>query len=273
MLFDPVLPLQQHPRFASAMAAMGARMTDAPLTGGGAVQIVQRFGLRAALRGPVWADFVPHHQRRQDLMRARLHLANPDSSSPIWRQEGFWQSHHGAWVAELTLDAQIIARMHGKWRNRWRKAQRGNLQITTSGWSQRHGWLLQRDAQQQRKAGFRALPHALITAYASTGPDAVQVYCARQNHQIIAAMIFLRHGAAVTYHLGWTDAVGRDLGAHHLILIQAAFDYARTGALRLDLGVVDTHNNAGLARFKIGSGATLRQLGGTWLARPWPFAR
>jgi hypothetical protein len=36
----------------------------------------------------------------------------------------------------------------------------------------------------------------------------------------------------------------------------------------LDLGTVDTENAPGLARFKIGSGAQIRSLGGTWLRIP-----
>lgn len=264
-----ILPLQQHPRFAAAMAQLGARHDRMPLAGGGALQVISRYGLRMALRGPIWADDVPQDLRRADIARARLHLANPDRAAPVWRKAGFWQSHHGAWVAEMILDGQIAARMDGKWRNRWRRAQRSDLRLSVAPWSARYDWLLTADLAQQRRARFRALPHALIAAYAALAPDAVQVYCAHQQRRPLAAMVFLRHGAAVTYHLGWRAGGPAHIGAHQLILAQAAQDFAAQGARRLDLGVVDTHNNAGLARFKIGSGAQLRQLGGSWIARPW----
>jgi hypothetical protein len=36
----------------------------------------------------------------------------------------------------------------------------------------------------------------------------------------------------------------------------------------LDLGTLDTQNAPGLARFKLGSGATAQLLGGTWARLP-----
>jgi hypothetical protein len=47
---------------------------------------------------------------------------------------------------------------------------------------------------------------------------------------------------------------------------------ARRGITRLDLGTLDTEAAPGLARFKLGSGAAARALGGTWLWWP-PLAR
>jgi hypothetical protein len=43
---------------------------------------------------------------------------------------------------------------------------------------------------------------------------------------------------------------------------------ASKGVATLELGQVDTEKAAGLARFKLGAGATLRPLGGSWLW--WP---
>lgn len=119
------------------------------------------------------------------------------------------------------------------------------------------------------RARYRALPHALIAAFAATGRDAAVVYTAAQAGAPIAAMLFLRHAPVITYHLGWTSDAGRQCGAHHKILIAAACDHATKGYCRLDLGLVDTHNSPGLARFKIGTGAVIRQLGGTWIKVPW----
>ena len=43
---------------------------------------------------------------------------------------------------------------------------------------------------------------------------------------------------------------------------------AGKGVTKLELGQVDTEKAAGLARFKLGTGATLRPLGGSWIW--WP---
>ncbi|MFN3664245.1 GNAT family N-acetyltransferase, partial [Yoonia sp.] len=173
------------------------------------------------------------------------------------------------YIAEMRLDDAALARAHPKWRASWRKAQARDCTIRSAPWdNENHRWLLQADLAQQRRAGFCALPHALIPAFAATGRNAAVVYTAHLDNILIAAMLFLRHAPVVTYHLGWTSDLGRDCGAHHRMLIHAAQDFHAQGCGRLDLGTIDTHHAPGLARFKIGSGAQIRQLGGTWIRLP-----
>ena len=132
----------------------------------------------------------------------------------------------------------------------------------------RHRWLLDADLAQQRKKEFRALPHAIIAAYAAQHPKDVIVFIAQQPQGPVAAMLFLLHHPVATYHVGWSNNVGRDCCAHHRILFEAATVFSGQGYLRLDLGSVDTENSPSLARFKIGTGAVVRSLGGTWLRIP-----
>jgi hypothetical protein len=55
-----------------------------------------------------------------------------------------------------------------------------------------------------------------------------------------------------------------------ILLWQAAVWLAGQGTRTLDLGAVDTVSAAGVARFKLGTGATARPLGGTWAGvRAW----
>lgn len=72
----------------------------------------------------------------------------------------------------------------------------------------------------------------------------------------------------VTYQIGWTDPKGRTHNAHQLLLHEAGQNLAAEGLEKIDLGTVDSVNAPGLARFKARSGATLRSLGGTWIAAP-----
>ena len=261
-------PLQQHPRFAAALSALGVATRSVALPQGTSLQVVQRCGVRFASRGPVFDLDTSTEQRIAALRQARLHLLNAEMPDPALRQAGFRQTHSAASVAEMPLDRDILARLYPKWRATWRRA--GDLTLTTAPFCARaHGWLLQAEHAQQRSARYRALPHALIAAFAATGRDAAVVYTATQADTPVAAMLFLRHAPIVTYHLGWTSDAGRQCGAHHKILIAAARDHAAKGYYRLDLGLVDTHNSPGLARFKIGTGAVIRQLGGTWIKLPW----
>ncbi len=261
------LPLQQHASFGTALGLIGTPVKRIDIPGAAPTQIIKRFGIGFAPRGPIWQQ-----ENAQTLRDSPVRLLNAETASDIYRTAGFRQIMTAAHVAELDLRGSPENRLlatHGKWRNAWRKAQKSrlNLQHTTFD-NALHGWLLQADHAQQRSKGFRALPHSIVRAYAVIKPKDVIVFGAKRKHDMVAAMLFLRHGPVTTYHLGWTSDQGRACNAHHAILMQAADHFAAQGGTRLDLGAVDTQNAPGLARFKIGSGANIRALGGTWLRLP-----
>ena len=80
--------------------------------------------------------------------------------------------------------------------------------------------------------------------------------------------LFLRHGAGATYRLGATTPAGRQLRAHQGLLWQAMLTLKAAGCARLDLGQVDTVTSPGLARFKLGTGGTIRIQPGSYLLLP-----
>ncbi|WP_377505830.1 GNAT family N-acetyltransferase [Octadecabacter sp. R77987] len=283
---DAILPLQQHPFFADALARMGRDVTSLALQDGarriGHVQLIsRRFGPlgRVALAscGPVWCADTPPHLRR-DMLRALgkrgLRIVNANEGIP--KGAGFHQIISAAHLAEVDLRGDLCAAMHPKWRNRLVKARSAPLTLQHDIFdSDRHGWLLLAERAQQKARGYRALPAAITLAYAAAHPAQVRVITARDGQTPVAAMLFLCHGPVATYHMGWSGPQGRATGAHNLILHAAMAWLADQGHVRLDLGTVDTQTNPGLARFKIGAGATLRATGGTWLRLPdfglrWP---
>lgn len=80
----------------------------------------------------------------------------------------------------------------------------------------------------------------------------------------IAAMMFLIHGEAAIYHVGWTTDKGRDLHAHNLLLWKAIEELKSRGIRKLDLGGVNTIRSAGIARFKMSTGGEVITLSGTY---------
>lgn len=80
----------------------------------------------------------------------------------------------------------------------------------------------------------------------------------------IAAMMFLIHGRAATYQVGWTSDQGRDSHAHNLILWKGIEELQARGVQMLDLGGVNTARSAGIARFKLSTGGQLLTLSGTY---------
>ena len=78
-------------------------------------------------------------------------------------------------------------------------------------------------------------------------------------------MLFLIHGQADNYQVGWNSGEGRDLHAHNLLLWCGIEALQERGIRTLDLGGVNTQRSAGVARFKIATGGVVKQLAGTYL--------
>ena len=267
MMSDVALPLQQHPHFGAALTRLGRDVHLLDLGGVAPVLAVKQMGQLMASRGPrAQVDAAA-------LRQSRLRLMNAETADDAnYRVAGFRRLMTNAHVAELDLTTTAEARqraMKPKWRNAWRAAQHTAFAVRTARYdASRCAWLLQADRAQQRAKRFRSLPHALIDAYAAAQPDAVHTVVAQEGNTPIAGMLFLLHPPAVTYHIGWTNMRGRTVCAHHRMLVEAADHFAKIGFTRLDLGQVETDNAPGLARFKIGTGANIRPLGGTWLRLP-----
>ena len=172
-----------------------------------------------------------------------------------------------ATVAELDLTkSRLRENLHQKWRNRLNRAEKSDLQITSSPMPpDPDHWLFQRETEQQRKRGYKNWPVSFTTAFANTGQT--RLFIASIGPTPVAAMLFLRHGASASYHLGYSREEGKHLSAHNLLMWRAMIWLKSQGHSLLDLGTIATNTNPGLARFKLGTGATPRQLGGTWI---WP---
>lgn len=268
-----LLPLQQHSNFAGALQLLGQKARIIDLSDTAKVLTISRFGMLCTSRGPIWKPNTASDTKIAALRQSSLRLINADKDeAAIYLAAGFRRMHTPASVAELDLRGTAtdrIARASGKWRNIWRRAQEAPLKITHHPFDpQTHQWLLDADLAQQRQKRYRALPHTVVQAYALRHPNDVVIYTAHHKRKPVAAMLFVLHHPAVTYHLGWSNQDGRRFAAHHRLLIEAATAFSQQGFHRLDLGTVDTDNAPGLARFKIGTGAIVRPLGGTWLKVP-----
>jgi hypothetical protein len=183
-------------------------------------------------------------------------------------QAGFLRLADPRQVAEVALDGGadgLRAQMHGKWRNRLLHGEAQGLRVRHCALPpDPNHWLLVADARQQRARGYRAMPARLIAAMAAEDAGAAQIFTAERGGRPLAAMLFIRHGAAATYQVGWAGPEGRAASAHNLLLWRAMNWLAERGTTRLDLGPLDPET-PGLTRFKLGSGARSRSLGGTWL--------
>ncbi|MFT7594516.1 MAG: hypothetical protein ACI8R4_001837 [Paracoccaceae bacterium] len=278
---NPLPPpaLQQHPNFVAALRACG--QTPLVLDGPAPLTLLRQTLWHCLPMAMLARVAIPSAALLADqLISAKQHrtpiLISPDHPTPELARIGAVPLVSPATVAEIDLRPPIALRraaLHQKWRNRLTRAeaalQANTLRITRQNMpiDPAH-WLLQADANQQHARGYRAWPPALTLAYARENPGQAKLFTAFQARAPIAAMLFLRHGGAASYHIGHTTPAGRALSAHTLLLWHAAGWLAAKGHDRLDLGLINTEDAAGLARFKLGAGAQARALGGTWLW--WP---
>jgi hypothetical protein len=238
-------------------------------------QGIERWFLRPVVlfsMGPVWIGKVSNDQRAWIIRHLKKTLGGflvstpPDATS----REAFEHARlkdvmTPSTLAYLTLGPGLRKRMHVKWRNRLTTAEGNGITIRPSQSLTRQEWLLNADRQQQKQRHYRALPPAFTRAWSELDPKSVTLLTAQTKAEPIAAMLFLRHGATVSYHIGWTGPEGRAASAHNLILAHAAEHFATKGVSCMNLGLLDTETAPGLARFKLGSGAQPVETGGTWL--------
>ena len=202
---------------------------------------------------------------------------------------GHFMLHGGGALARATarpgpvpLDDEpevLRQRLPRNWHNRLNAAEASALKVERVGNKPaQYQWLLDREQALQQQRGYRALPKTFIPAYQAAckaspdrdvvnqdavNKDAVNKHDANKADALftlradldrtpVAGMMFLRHGDAATYHVGWSDAAQRLPGAHNLLLWQAMLQLRQAGVRRIDLGGVNTGRSAGVARFKIG---------------------
>jgi len=257
-------PLMQSAEMQATLRACG----QAPLRlADGTLVLRRRFfpGVTVAMLSRAWIDpaTLPGLIRQAGLNHAPL-ILSPDHPAPGLTKLGAVPLVTPTCMAELDLRGDLRAGLHQKWRNALVQAERSPLRITRRILGDRSdNWLLTADQAQQRARGYRNWPVPLTLAYARANPGKAVEFSATDG-DTVAAMLFLCHGAIATYHIGCTTARGRWMNAHRLILWQAMRWLAKRGFQRLDLGPVSTEDAPGLARFKLGTGARARWLGGTW---------
>ena len=217
------------------------------------------------------------------LRRPRVALFSPPQTVQPFSKRPRLLTGGSSVILDLTQDeATRRAAQEAKWRNRLNAAERGPLKIRRCGPKLSDiQWLIDAEAQQRRSRRYFTLPTGFVEAYLATNsaprhtarhasqgkptPPAILTLAAELKNHRCAGMMFLLHGRSATYHLGWTDDTGREHSAHNLLLWQACTLLAENGVQQLDLGGVDTEQNPGLARFKLGSGGRVVTGPGTYL--------
>ncbi|NRB18443.1 MAG: GNAT family N-acetyltransferase [Rhodobacteraceae bacterium] len=271
----PIRSIAQSPEFARALRYRG----QAPL-------ILDQLNNTLVMRRRIWrfldvamVNRAPIDKplrllemlQEQGLRRTPV-ILSPESPTPDQARLGAVPVMSPARIARLDLTApkeQRRAALHQKWRNRLKHAESQSLRVSrqTMPVDPAH-WLFQADAKQQGQRGYRNWPQDLTLAYVRTNPGKAKLFQAFDGKDCVAAVLILCHGTSASYHISHSTDRGRAVSAHNLLMWQAINWLAANDYTELDLGLINTEDAAGLARFKLGTGAQLHTLGGSWLY--WP---
>ena len=284
--------LQQSWAYGEAMKTLGVQAHRAAVMDGRKVLALAQFigrrylhyvSLASCTRGPVWSpalDAAAQNRVYKELKKTiptrmfRVTLFSPDLPleqlvPASLRGMQRVMTGYSTVTLDLTCDeAAMRERMDRKWRNRVFRPQRGaelTVQLKADMRDCRH--LLEQEMAQRKARNFHGLPTDFVPAFIDGHEHPAQGYLVattRHEGRVIASMLFLMHGQAATYHIGWSDQEGRKLSAHNVMLWQAMLHLKKKGIQRLDLGGINTHDLSGISRFKMATGGQVLTLAGTY---------
>ena len=283
--------LQQDWAYGACMKALGVHVLrgwvtrdDEPVAL--AQFIVRYFGGQLASMalcslGPVWLAPVTAEEKKlayQALKKTiplnalRVVLFTPaeerdaDLGLSPWRRVMTGQSTVMLDITQSLPD--LRAGLDKRWRHRLGGAENSELTIHRVGTNPgQYRWLLDADIQQREQRGLLGLPLQFFDLYAQSRQQPsknILTIRADIGRDRVAGMLFLIHGEAATYQVGWTSDVGRDQHAHNLILWHGIQELQSRGVRILDLGGVNTIRSAGIARFKMSTGGKVITYAGSY---------
>jgi len=270
---DLALPLTQSEAFERTCSKLGLSTTRISNAGGTCLIQTRKLPLLGAFhlisRGPALSDPAALRPFLGEVCRARKGPLVVNAPAEALRSGGI-KLARGAELAitELIEPSEMRARLHQKWRNQLKKAEASELVVTDQPLdATRHKWFLNAEAAQQVAQRYKSYPSHFLLAYSAANKGQARVYTALRQGRPIAAMLVLKHGHMATYQAGVTTPEGRAHCAHNLILWQIMCDLQKRRIQRLDLGRADL--SPGLRRFKLGSGANIETLAGSFLFHHW----
>lgn len=284
--------LQQSWAYGDALVSLGVDIRRAMVWQDGRLLALAQFmckrmvgyiSLASCTRGPVWHPDVQADQRaaiykllRQSipLPRLKVVLFSPDRTAQqvdAAELRGLSRVMTGYSTVLLDLTApqtRLKAQMDGKWRNRLTKAlAHEKIKVHVQPSTKRCDWLLGKELAQREAKKFHGLPTNFVNAFIQAHTDPKQAFVvayAEVGKNTVAGMLFLMHGRAASYHMGWADEEGRQLNTHNALLWQSMLYLQDQGIEVLDLGGVNTHDLPGISRFKLGTGGRAVTLAGTY---------
>jgi lipid II:glycine glycyltransferase (peptidoglycan interpeptide bridge formation enzyme) len=283
--------LQQDWAYGSSLAMLGVPVLRARVVRDGeqvaqAQFIVRKWGGLGAMalctRGPVWTQVLPPKEESQvyallkktlPLSGIRFMAVTPEVATGVPHGLSSMRrimSGMSTVMLDLTPSLEELrAQLDRRWRHRLVGGENSEMVIHRVGTNAgQYRWLLDAEMNQRTAKNLDGLPVQFFDHYVDARKQpAKNILTLRADvgRDRVAAMMFLLHGEAATYQVGWTSDKGRDLHAHNLILWKGIEALKERGIRMLDLGGVNTIRSAGIARFKMSTGGKVLTLAGTYI--------
>ncbi len=284
-------PLQQDWAYGSTMLVSGGTVIRAVIQADGhtvglAQCVVRRFGnlggVALCTRGPLWLTSLSgkdkahaYRSLRQSLPVKGLRFLFVTPNEELGPDLGLSSmkrvmSGYSTALLDLTPDMPALrAGLEKRFRHRVGGAEKSELTVHRVGTNVgQYRWLMDAEQQQRESRSLQGMPLHFVDAYiASRKQPGHNVLTLRADigRDRVAGMMFLLHGQAATYQIGWTSDAGREAHAHNLLLYKGMEALKERGIRLLDMGGINTARSAGIARFKISTGAKVLTLAGTYL--------
>jgi lipid II:glycine glycyltransferase (peptidoglycan interpeptide bridge formation enzyme) len=284
-------PLQQDWAYGSSLMMLGvpvlrARIFQDQELVGQAQFIVRKWGglgsMALCTRGPVWtkplsvaeeAAAYAALKKSLPLTGIRFMVVTPEvPEGQVHGLKPMRRIMSGLSTVMLDLTPtleQLRAQLDRRWRHRLVGGESSEMSIHRVGTNVgQYRWLLDAEIQQRTDKKLEGLPVPFFDNYVHSRKQPSQnilTLRADVGRDRIAAMMFLIHGTAATYQVGWTSDKGREMHAHNLILWKGIEELKARGISMLDLGGVNTIRSAGIARFKMSTGGKVLTLAGTYI--------
>lgn len=283
--------LQQDWAYGSCMKAMGVDVLRAIVTSNDQPVALAQFIVRKWLgvfnmalcgRGPIWLEHLTGVEKAQayaaikhslPLKGLRLVLISPEEEQTkelglsVWRRV---MTGYSTVLLDISLPLETLrAQLESRWRSNLASAEQSELTVHRVGTNPgQYHWLLDADMKQRAQRNLEGLPFEFFDLYAKARHVPAKTLLtlrADLGRDRVAGMLFLIHGEAATYQVGWANDQGRDLHAHNLVLWEAIQELKARGVRWLDMGGVNTQRSAGVARFKIRTGGRVVTFAGTYI--------
>lgn len=282
--------LQQDWAYGATMQKIGVPVIRAQVSADGVPVALAQFivrswgrlgGVALCSRGPLWLQpLSPDNQARAyaamrktlPLKGLRFMLITPEVAHGVAHGLSPWRrvmTGMSTVMLDLTPPMETLrAQLERRWRHRLVGSEASELTVHRVGTNPgQFRWLLDAEMQQRGDKGLEGLPVEFFEQYVQSRKQSTKTILtlrADAGRDRVAAMMFLIHGEAAIYHVGWTSEKGRALHAHNLILWKGMEELRARGIRRLDLGGINTIRSAGIARFKMSTGGQVLTLAGTY---------